>query len=132
MNRSNYDDGCDGWDLIRWRGAVAAATKGARGQKLLRELADALDAMPVRRLIAESLEAGPEVCALGCLGRAKGIDMSRLDPEEPEKVAKAFGVAPALVREIAFVNDDWQRHQTAEQRWAKMRAWVSENLKANA
>lgn len=24
MGRSGYHDGCEGWDLIRWRGAVAS------------------------------------------------------------------------------------------------------------
>src|SRR5213075_2742537 len=102
MSRSNYSDDCNGRDFILWRGAVASAISGKRGQKLLREMAEALDSMPKKELIAESLEANGEVCALGCIGRAKGIDMSHLDPEEPELVATAFNVASALVQEIAF------------------------------
>lgn len=130
MSRSNYSDGCGGWDLIRWRGAVAAAVKGARGQKLLRELYAALGAMPEKRLIASSLiEVGGEVCALGCLGRARGLDMTPLDPEDPEAVAKAFGVAPALVQEIVFENDEAWGSQNGHQRWLRMRAWVAEQIK---
>lgn len=95
---------------------------------MLREMAAALDAMPEKRLIAEHLEAEGEVCAMGCLGKAKAIDMSTVDPYEPEAVAKAFGIAPALAQEIAFINDDWGRHATPEERWGIVRRWVSEQL----
>ena len=43
MSRSGYTDDVDGWDLIRWRGAVTAAIRGTRGQELLHGLAAALD-----------------------------------------------------------------------------------------
>lgn len=35
MSRSGYTDDCDGWQLIMYRGAVASAIRGARGQRLL-------------------------------------------------------------------------------------------------
>jgi hypothetical protein len=38
MSRSGYSDDCDGWALIRWRGAVNSAIKGRRGQQALREI----------------------------------------------------------------------------------------------
>lgn len=44
MSRSGYNDDCDGWALIRWRGAVNSAINGKRGQAFLRELVAALDA----------------------------------------------------------------------------------------
>jgi hypothetical protein len=132
MSRSNYDECCSGWDLIRWRGAVSSAIRGARGQELLREMAAALDAMPVKRLIKESLQTGGEVCALGAVGVIQGIDMSRLDPEEPEQVARAFRIAPALAQEIVWVNDEWftSDHETPEQRWVRVRKWVEEQIKS--
>lgn len=129
MSRSGYDDDCDGWALVRWRGAVSSAMRGARGQALMRDLLGALDAMPEKRLIAESLEAGGEVCALGCLGRTKGIDVSQLNPENAEAVARTFDIAPALAREIVFVNDNRWR-ETEEQRWIRMRAWVARKIHA--
>ena len=130
MSRSNYQDGSDmeTWELVRWRGAVAKATKGARGQQMLRELLVALDAMPEKRLIKESLEYGAEVCALGCLGRAKGLDMSKLDPENYDAVAKAFGIAPALTQEIVWMNDEYDENETPEQCWTRMRQWVSSQI----
>ncbi len=134
MSRSGYSDDCDQWDLIRWRGAVNSAIKGARGQQLLREMAAALDAMPHKRLIAEELRtADGEVCALGAVACARGMDVSTLDPENRAAVAKAFDVAKALVCEIAFINDDdFSRHATPEQRWAGVRQWVAQNIRQEA
>src|SRR5437868_4429286 len=103
MSRSGYSDDCDGWAAIRWRGAVAAATKGARGQALLREMMAALDAMPVKELVAHELEAEGSYCALGVVGKARGLDMAKLDPEDRDQVAEAFGIAPALAAEIVYV-----------------------------
>lgn len=128
MSRSGYSDCCDGWDLIRWRGAVTSAIRGERGQKMLCELAAALDAMPEKRLIAESLQEEGEVCALGCLGKARGTAMERLDPYDREGLGKAFGIAPALAAEIMYINDEWGYKETPEQRWQKMRRWVMEQI----
>ena len=134
MSRSNYSEECDGWDLIRWRGAVESAIRGERGQAFLREMLVALDAMPDKRLIADELIHDGEVCAIGSVGRARGLAMEGLDPECPEKVAEAFGIAPALVREITYRNDDDFSYgsRTPEQRWSIMRAWVAEQIRREA
>lgn len=130
MSRSNYDDdGYGEWAYICWRGAVASATKGERGQQLLKEMIAALDAMPEKRLIESSLECPDGVCALGALGKARGLNMAPLDPEEPQQVAKAFGVAPALAQEIAYMNDEYcHRPETPEERWVRMRKWVADQI----
>lgn len=130
MSRSNYDDSCDGWELIRWRGAVNSAIKGKRGQSLLHEMANALDAMPVKRLIAEKLicEKG-EVCALGSVAKYKHLNVTDVDPADAGQVAPIFNIAEALVREISYVNDERSYYnETPEQRWTRMRKWVDENL----
>ena len=112
MSRSGYSDDCDdcdGWALIRWRGAVNSAIKGKRGQQALREIVAALDALPEKRLASESLvNADGEYCALGALGRARGISMKEQDPEDvdPTEVARTFGIAMALAAEIMYLNDD--------------------------
>src|SRR5262245_23963732 len=110
MSRSGYSDDLDNWSQIKWRGQVASAIRGRRGQAFLRELADALDAMPVKRLIRDELRAAGEVCALGCIGAKRGVDLEGLDPENHEKLAEAFGIARQLVMEIEWVNDerDWR------------------------
>jgi hypothetical protein len=129
MSRSGYSDDLDQWVLIRWRGAVASAIRGKRGQDFLREMLTALDAMPEKRLIRSELERDGEVCALGSVGKARGIDQAGIDPYDRRQVAQVFGIAEAMAAEIAFENDeDWR--ETPEQRWARMRAWIVANLAA--
>lgn len=132
MSRSGYTDDCDGWALIRWRGAVNSAIRGKRGQAMLREMLEALDAMPVKRLIADDLVRGGEYCAIGVLGAKRGIKMDDIDPYDQEKIALRFDIAQALAQEIAFVNDEvWMtRHATPEARWQEVRDWVATQIKA--
>lgn len=132
MSRSGYSDAYDRddqWDLIRWRGAVASAIRGKRGQAFLREMLTALDALESRRLIAGELEKAGEVCAIGAVGRKRGLDMSKLDPEDRESVAGAFGIAPALAAEIVFENDEGCPHNSPGNRFLRMRDWVKSQLK---
>ena len=126
MSRSGYGDGCDdNWSLIRWRGAVESSIRGKRGQAFLKEMLAAMDALPERKLIAEELEAGGAVCAIGSVGRVRGIDMTGIDPEDSARVAATFGIAEPLAREIVFMNDEggaW--NEPAEVRFNRMRRWV--------
>lgn len=134
MSRSGYyefDDDNSNWDSIRWSGAVKSAIRGKRGQDFLKALLEALDAMPVKELIAGELEKDGQVCALGALGKARGLDMSGLDPEDHGTVANALNISNALAREVAFVNDDDFGFQSMEsgKRFEAMRKWVVENIK---
>ena len=129
MSRSNYTDDYD--DILqygRWRGRVESALRGKRGQELLRELRDALDAMPDKRLIADELEKDGGYCALGVLGAKRGIDMVHLDPEDGKQVGEAFGIAPCMAQEIVYMNDEYLS-KTPEKRWKEMRAWVDSCIK---
>lgn len=168
MSRSGYCEEIED-PLVhgRWRAQVASATRGKRGQKLLRDMLAALDAMPEKRLVAGVLEVSTEVdernaqlwaellndpaaaqryrdaevatrpasykegdvCALGALGRVRGLDMTELDPEQPEGVAAAFDVAEPLAREIVYMNDEGTyRSETPEERWKRMRDWVASQI----
>ena len=158
MSRSGYSEDCDGWELIRWRGAVESAIRGKRGQAMLADLVAALDALPDKSLASESLvNTDGEYCALGALGRARGMDMAPIDPEDRQAVARAFGVAETLAAEVMFLNDEdsscdwlyidveicgpmrgWQTHKqnvrvpnprAGEVRWRNMRAWAAANVK---
>lgn len=138
MSRSGYtDDNEDQWDFIRYRGAVKSALNGARGQAFLKEMLAALDAMPVKALIKNELEdafplsvshwgfvEAPAVCAIGAVGRARGIDMTNIDSNDPEAVAGKFGIADAMAREIVYENDEGRWRETPEQRFERMRAWI--------
>ena len=95
MSRSGYtDDMDDNWALIRWRGAVASAIKGKRGQALLKEMEVALLSLPDKRLIANEFANATEgeVCALGAVALKrrldKGIDretaMKEIEKQFPE------------------------------------------------
>ncbi len=148
MSRSGYSDDWDGsqWDMICWRGAVTSAIKGSRGQAFLKEMLAAMDAMPEKRLIAHDLakprlvdpEAGTavlEVCAIGTVGAARGVDMSKLDPEDLDSVAGVFKIAPALAAEIVYMNDEflyWSKKETPEARFIRMRQWIASQIKPAA
>lgn len=110
MSRSGYTDDYGDEDPLamgRWRAAVNSAINGKRGQAALRETLAALDAMPAKALVGESLvTADGEYCTLGALGAARGLDMARVDPEDWDAVAELFGIAPAMVREIVYENDE--------------------------
>lgn len=131
MKRSRYSYDGDNWQFIRWRGAVNSAIKGARGQEFLRDLAEALDAMPNKRLIAnEFRNTDGDFCALGVLGAERGIDMSNLDPYDRETIASAFEIAPALAAEVVFENDEAGFYnENPKARWKRMRQWVESNLR---
>lgn len=130
MSRSGYDDACDGWSLICWRGAVNSAIRGKRGQALLCEMAKSLDAMPIKRLIAnELISKTGEVCALGAVAKAKSLNVEGIDPENSGKVSRLFNIAEAMAREIAFINDsDDYYNETPENRWERVREWVKQAL----
>lgn len=132
MSRAGYsDDGdCDQWSLIRWRGQVASAIRGRRGQDFLLELIAALDALPEKILIDDDLQRGANVCAIGSVGLRRGVDMSQIDPYDYDTLAGKFGIAHQLVREIEYTNDEASWGLTPEQRWKFVRDWALSNLKA--
>lgn len=137
MGRSGYIDGYgdsadERWSLICWRGAVSSAMRGRRGQEFLKEMLAALDAMPEKKLIKEDLVDEYDsnlVCSFGAVGQSRGLDMSNLDPEDSDSVSEVFGIARAMAREIVYINDEWSRRQTPEERFTRMRAWVEGNIR---
>ena len=62
-------DGDEAMEYGRWRAQVASSIRGKRGQAMLRQLADALDAMTIKQLAPNAFqnESG-YMCALGVLG----------------------------------------------------------------
>ena len=113
---------------------MSSATKGKRGQVFFKALLDSLDGMGVKRLITGELEVSGEFCALGVLGFSSGVDMAVIDPYEPQEVSEAFDIAGALAQEVMFMNDEYYYFvdfETPEQRWVRMRKWVSEQIVEN-
>lgn len=147
MSRAGYSsdgDIGDEWSLIMYRGAVASALRGRRGQAFLREMRAALDEMPQKRLVKEVMveasivvavdgcDPAPIVnaCALGVVAMHHNIDVSTVDPYDHDNIHAPFNIANALAREIMFENDEsWPFPKTPEERWRKMRWWVEANIK---
>ncbi len=153
MTRSGYtDEEAEPGQFAMWRGTVASAIRGRRGQAMLLDLLAALDAMPEKRLIVGHLnDADGEVCALGALAKYRGVDLSECEDcidgdgycDDPEylaqKLANAFDIARPLAQEIQYLNDEHfeftyvnnKRHNcTPEERWKMMRGWVVGNLRS--
>jgi hypothetical protein len=134
VSRSGYIDDCwdgDNWSAIMYCGAVTSAFRGKRGQAFLKEILAALDAMPEKRLVGDSLEDQEgAVCTLGAVGKARNMVMSQIDPEDYHTVAGKFGIAEAMAREIVYMNDEasWG-NETPEQRWSRMRIWIAGNIR---
>lgn len=145
MSRSGYSDDCDGAELNLWRGAVNRAAKGKRGQAFLREALAALDAMPVKELVADTLHEPVvgQFCTLGAVGAARGMDLKTLEYSERDGVAQGFGIAEALAAEVMYENDEgaccsryidgrWTyQPETPAERWSRMRAWVASQISAS-
>jgi hypothetical protein len=140
MSRSGYDDCIDDPLMLgQWRGQVASATRGKRGQAFLKELAAAMDAMPVKEIIKhELIDPQGQVCTIGVVCKSRGIDVSGIDIEDPEMVGNAVGIARPLAAEIEYLNDENDStydhstggfvYETPAQRWKRMRKWVDEQI----
>jgi hypothetical protein len=116
MSRSGYSD--DYEFSMLWEQAVKRAATGYRGQHLLKKLLDALDAMPVKRLITDEIkDHHGDVCAFGALD-------STVTAYDRDDLAKHFNIAPALAADIVYMNDEVGWRETPEERWSRMRAWV--------
>jgi hypothetical protein len=137
MSRSGYTDDCGDGSLNLWRANVRRAIQGKRGQAFLREMADALDAMPVKELVADELvRDNDHVCALGAVAASRRLNVSELDIYNPYDVGDALGISSILAREIAYENDEGGPLrgpiETPAQRWTRMRQWVSTRLREMA
>lgn len=157
MSRSGYDyDGdYESNYYLLYPSIVRRATNGKRGQEFFKALRSALEALPEKRLVPDELQTeNGAVCALGALGRVRGIELSKLDPEDVDGVAKTFGVAATLVREVTHANDDeFKQHgkripmywvptswmdsgkmsyipETPEERYERVLGWVSSQIVA--
>ena len=143
MSRSGYTDDYDydNWASIRWRGAVASAIRGQRGQRFIREAIAALDAMPEKRLAARTFEASGDFCTLGVIGQSRGVDLSVLNAECDDdyqsdvhrEAAGLLGIPRALAAEVMEENDEcadeYEWHKAPFRRWRKMRDWLESQLR---
>ena len=142
MSRSGYSEDCETIQL--YRANVERSIQGKRGQALLRELKDALLALPEKKLCSEffaNTQTG-EVCALGAVAlhrkiksgmsvveAIKEIDAKYPEGEDARSAAKEFNIAECLAAEITFVNDEMWNYKDDESRYDGVLKWVLDNLK---
>jgi hypothetical protein len=133
MSRSGYSDDLDDLELGRWRAQVNSAIRGKRGQSFFRNLVDALDALPEKRLVSSVLQDPEgEVCALGAALKHSGKECPISEDEDDfdsDWTAAQLDIATQLVQETVWQNDEGGWNETAEARWERMRRWAEANLK---
>ena len=140
MSRSGYSDDSDDFDDENNAGALYRANvertiHGKRGQAFLREMAAALDAMPVKELIAhEFISETGCVCAMGAVAQARKLEIPKgFDEGVPWEVGALLRITPMLAAEIAYHNDERgpvRAEETPAQRWQRMRSWVREHVRS--
>lgn len=142
MSRFEFDD----YDLVAcnlWWANIERASNGKHGQKILREMREALLSMPNRRLIEGAIYEDGEVCAVGALalhrlrrdgqiklkGHADALateaDLSEeaggfSDEYETMDFGKSLGITGVLAWRLAYINDEevpGGSRATPEERW---------------
>jgi hypothetical protein len=84
--------------------------------------------MPEKKLIQnELINTNGEVCAIGSVGVARGVDLKKIDVYDYETIANVFGISETLVREIEFINDFHFKDEA--ERWRQVRNWCLKNIK---
>lgn len=126
-----------------WQGNCDRSISSKAGQSALRELEQALLALPEKRLIANALEdADGEVCAIGALAKYRGVT-PKGDPEEMELIGVELGMPKLVAWKVVALNDidtdfyydkkDGRRvPYTPEQRYERVLAQVRKWLKKDA
>lgn len=150
MSRTSYsDDEYFPGQFALWRANVNRSLAGARGQAALRDLEAALLALPEKRLIADDVAKGGEVCAVGALvahrkvslGQAREDVLKELGGEprdeewedgDEEGETEAIGVEAGIPRLVAWrlveLNDMDLECASPEQRYEKVLAWTRRRL----
>lgn len=142
----DWDEQFPGQAML-WEANLRRCFSGKAGQAKLRELRDALLALPEKKLIETRLadEQG-NVCALGALvvqhHVARGADREDVIKQMAESIesddgwvdtwdaeqetlaeAKACGIKAPMAVEVAFMNDLHYK-ETPEERYTRVLAWI--------
>lgn len=138
ISYSDEEDYPGQFDL--WQANCRRSIHGKAGQASLRELEAALVAMPSKRLIAEELDNGEDVCAIGALVRYKQITPIADADFEMEEVGMECGLPRLVAWKVVELNDVelsdhmWDsakqayRQRTPEERYTSVLSWVQRQL----
>lgn len=90
-----------------WQSNCARSLRGKQGQAALRELEEALVALPTKRLIADALVHSGDVCAIGALALKRGkLDLSEEhEGDEMEDVGVGLGMPRLVAWKVVEAND---------------------------
>ena len=138
-------DWCDEEDrpgqFALWDANCHRSLRGRAGQTALRDLEAALLAMAEKRLVKDALYHGNDVCAVGAYARHKGLNLADFDSEdETDAVGVQAGMPPLVAWKVVALNDItfgtvWDvgrgryRDMTPEERYARVLAWVRQELR---
>lgn len=129
----------------RWlRNSVTTLTS-KRGQAVLRELEEALLALPVKRLVKGELEAPAsrympagtpaDHCVIGALASYKGVPIPALEKWDNEAsylstwAAENLGLARTLAWNLMEQNDEGFDTDTPEKRYENTLFWVRKHIR---
>ncbi len=129
------DDGLPGhWHEID----VARSIDGPKGQRRMREIVDALLALPERVLIEGAISArcgdepSPSVCFVGAIALHKGVEVARIRRGWEDQyggmdtitLGKQAGLTLALANRCAALNDVTWEGVDPEERWRRAYRWA--------
>lgn len=115
----------------RYRGQVASAIRGKRGQAFLRELLAAVDLaerdgieFTTGVLVLRETIGGEPFCAMCALGavlhaRGEAVPPGEAEASDYDWFARHLDIAEPLAREVMFENDEGAGSWSDIRRWAK-------------
>jgi len=140
--RINYSDEEDFPNqAFLWEANYERSLKGRKGQSALRDIEQALLALPEKKLIADALQDDDgQVCAIGALAKHKGVSMPpplEIDSEfEDYKVidqmvelGRSLGVPKLVAIAVIHENDNDWNVPTPEARYRRVLTWVQRQLR---
>lgn len=136
-----------------WRANLGRALRGRRGQAALRELRDALLALPDKKLIDGHIAKDGAVCAVGALmldKKMKSLGVAReealklleadyvpyggwekwdgYDDADTAEEAKAYGIPYMVAWRLVELNDEDLYKADPEERYRRVLAWTEKQL----
>lgn len=112
---------------------TARSLQGKKGQASLRELEQALLALPEKRLVSGEFETPEgEVCAIGALKRFKGVEHVEHDPStDMDLVGEELGMPRLVAWMVVARNDHSFEDLNDDERYRAMLGWVRHQLRSS-